>query len=675
MKINFHNKIEINVGDRHYVCYNQMLDSVYSKITNLEPYFLYFALGSGTSQLNSSATKLGSYVVSLPCTLDAIQNRPGEGNYYIRKTASIASNDSFPYSFSEIGIAASSESNPDIYNHIVLKDDNNNPVTVTKAVGESLEIKMTVYLEITSFTGGNLTLGNNPLIRSILGEGATVKKIYAVRANNLSAASSLIYRIEPRNKTRYEANISGEVVSGNYELTISASLGTGSTKEILFVIDDAVFARTVTSSSASTVTSTEGYSSNSRKIICLSDKAIGVNSVTNTSTNVVDNNPLVSEYYSSVGDELNYEIDLSELSSDKVISADGKTLALVSTNDISFYSSTVAGFSKVQSGLIDKSNYIGLAMDDGAIFVFKSVSPYIEMYKIVNNTCIRQQLYMSNYDSSVYSYDFELYDVVKGGNDYLVGLVVGTNKIGLVLRFVATQDGYNLYSIIQSDLVKIKKMLRVRKSNYASASSFVFVTDEYDFIGSVYAMQRIGQTKETIGNYSEARAYMLEAGVSTHGDYFMIKYDSSPYIRAYDSYGDIDRFDISQITFESNSVQASYNFQYLIENTNDGVILYDINDIDMPSVIDLSFVCEENEEIEDVIVLAYHFIVVTDDNVYVYEKGGPKTKIENVDGALSSYSVDADYLEYIGTDLNEGVRGKIKLVFGESNNGVWAKNS
>ena len=670
MKISFHNKLEINVGDRHYECYNQMLDGVYDKIAALEPYFTHFALGSGTSELNRNSTKLNSYVVSLPCTLDAIQNRPGEGNFYIRKTASVASNDSFPYSFSEIGITSSSSSNPDIYNHIVLKDENNNPVVVTKNAGESLEIKMTIYLEIGSLSGGNLTLGNNPFVRAVLGEGATLKKVFAVRANNLSSASSQLYRIEPRNKTRIEATISGEMVNGNFELSISANLGHGETKEILFVIDNIVFARTVTSSLATTVTKSVGYYSNSKKVICLDEKADTVNSITNTSTSAVETTLCVCDYYAGIGDELNFEIDYSELSGTVVESADGKLLASINTSNIVFFSSLSSGFSRVQSGLVDKTNFVGLSMDDDAIFVFRSVSPYIEMYRVINNTCVRQNLFMNNYDTSVYSYDFQLFDVVKDGNDYLVGLVVGTNKIGLVLRFVATQDGFNLFGILQSDLVKIKKLLRVKKSNYASASSFVFVTDEYDFVGSAYAMQRIGATKETVGNYSEARTYLQEAGVSAHGDYFMNKYSTSPFVRAYDSYGDIDRFDISSITFESNDVAASYDFSYIIEYKNDGVVLYNISDIDSPVEIDLSFVGNGEENIEEIFVLAFHFVIITDEGIYVFEKGEIKTKIENANSASASYSVDADYTEFIGKNQDEGVRGKIELVFGEQNNGV-----
>ena len=87
MKINFHNKLEILVGDRYYVSYNKVLRSLYGKLSRLESYADYFALGTGKSELSDSATNLGAYLMTIPTqTIDMACN-PEDGVYYVKKSA------------------------------------------------------------------------------------------------------------------------------------------------------------------------------------------------------------------------------------------------------------------------------------------------------------------------------------------------------------------------------------------------------------------------------------------------------------------------------------------------------------------------------------------------------------------------------------------------------------
>ena len=68
MKFKLHNKLEICVNNKQkYVCYNTVLDTLYEKIGKLEPYFLYFALGTGMVEATASTTHLTSFVHSLKC--------------------------------------------------------------------------------------------------------------------------------------------------------------------------------------------------------------------------------------------------------------------------------------------------------------------------------------------------------------------------------------------------------------------------------------------------------------------------------------------------------------------------------------------------------------------------------------------------------------------------------
>ena len=393
MKIKYHNKVEIDVGGKHYVSYNKVLRSLYSKISALEPYANYFSLGIGKTSVDENQTKLGSYIMSVQTKTSEISSDPINGVYYVKKVATLDSNDSISLTFSEIGISSDNSSNADIYNHILITDENGNVVDVVKAEGESLTITMTIFLELTTDDNTFLSLGENNLIKLLLGEELEDKTIYAVRGTNMTENISM-QRTLPRYDKSYKATLStSENESGEIELKISAKLGEGEAREVVFIILNSVVARRNIMNSREGLSLSKSYTSSSKYNFVVDSDVSSIVSVTDESSGSS------SAFYAkpiakSFGDEIICpELSTFDNNTKRFVSIDGIYIAFLGENNLTLLKSQNYNLTPVHTGAISIAGLYKLFMLEDYVFVFKNISPYIEIYKIINNICEKQNLY------------------------------------------------------------------------------------------------------------------------------------------------------------------------------------------------------------------------------------------------------------------------------------------
>ncbi len=145
-----HNKIEIIKNGKTIVQYNTMLPPVLENIKNLKCYNNYFVFGTGTSESAESDYKLSGSVNSFASTVESANYNYYLGPIFVCKKVEFNETlNSGAFSFSEVGIgeAESEEELPcRVINRFLIKDENGQVVTITKAEGEEMVVKITIYL-------------------------------------------------------------------------------------------------------------------------------------------------------------------------------------------------------------------------------------------------------------------------------------------------------------------------------------------------------------------------------------------------------------------------------------------------------------------------------------------------------------------------------------------------
>ena len=561
MKINFHNKVEIFIGDKCYVSYNTVLRTLYEKLSKLEPYADYFAFGSGKVELADTDTKLGAYIMTKPATTTEVSADPEKGVYFVKKTATFDSSDNTSLSFSEIGICSENVSDPTIYNHILIRDENGDVVTVEKNPGESLVINMTIFLDISSTDNTFLTLGENNLVKLLLGETFVDNTIYAVRGYNMEYNKQM-HRSMPKYDEAYKASIlTTENDDGSFSLDIVFKLGEGEAREVVFFIDNNVVARRNIMEIKEPTQDDGSFSVYKQNNLLIGEHIKNVIDVKNSNGVSIENYE-IQKYGLSIGDQIDSslidgtvdnEFVWKSLECDKIAFLQNEKLVIVKAGEY--------GFEPVHTGAIDTSGLCHVSISENFVVVTRDVSPYIEIYKITNNVCVKQNFYKANYDQTSYSYDYDSVNVIKIDESHLkIGVVLKSSFVGLVLDIVEDEDGLNLVEIYQSSLTTVDKVLvceRTRKNQ----PKIIFITESQDDPVTPYGMQCFGEENESIGYYSQAEVFMSAKSISAHGDYVLVNVESEPYAYLYDTK------EFNRASFKNGvvlgNIQASSKLKYV----------------------------------------------------------------------------------------------------------------
>src|SRR5699024_4707205 len=93
------------------------------------------------------------------------------------------------------------------------------------------------------------------------------------------------------------------------------------------------------------------------------------------------------------------------------------------------------GFTKINSTQVPSSSVMKMFLFENIIVVLLTVSPYIQIFNIVDNNAVLQELNLSMYDTSVYPYNWiDAEATLTKNNKILIGFIVNNeNNSPLVL--------------------------------------------------------------------------------------------------------------------------------------------------------------------------------------------------------------------------------------------------
>ena len=477
MEIKLHNKYEVFYKNKKYTAYNTMLNTVFDKIKELEPYNGYFAFGTGSTATTSSTTKLASYVASYANTTEELKANPLY-EMKVVKSKTFGENEATGLTFCEMGIAASSESNPTIYNRVILMDENDNVVSITKEAGEEMLVRLTIYLETTTTSGGaQFIAGNNKLIAQILGEDELTSKILTFKKGKNLMPNEIVYRDGVNSNTTYSAdrltyytnNLDGVVIK------YTCDYGTGPLYESVVLADNTPVIRFNALGVKEKTSTTKNATKEDNNCVLVGNLVHSVTEVSSTADGTILNG-VASSYATSFGDYIvspfNYPFDNT---TPRFVSKDGSVLAFALNSNYYFYKNDSLRILPIDASNFSASNISNILIAGNYVLSQLSVSPYIEMYKI-NNMALEKLVI--NTDSLSGSADFNLtsldFTITSSGSFRICG--IAQNGIGKC--YIGTESSGTLtISSVVASTIEPEKVVANFANNFCDSTVFFMSTD------------------------------------------------------------------------------------------------------------------------------------------------------------------------------------------------------
>lgn len=681
MNIKLHNKFEITIGNNTYTFYNTLLKTVYGKISNLEQYTSHIAVGLGQTTKSFNDTKLGLYQKSFATETEEIQSDVTKGTLYIKKVISLEESDTTSFSFSELGLTSSADFDPIIYNHVLLTDTNGNVVTITRNSGDAMQIRVTIYLELNSSSSALFVKGENNLIKQILGENLQLEdnNLYIVRGENL-LPNEYIERAAPNltNATVCEKEITYND-DDSVDITFSAEIGEGDTEEILIVFGGKACLRLNTLEIKTPISVTNTYT-------CLSGNTIEVDKNVKNITSVLKTTISDNDTQSTQTAETNYtKTNIGKKLTDKItnlfdqpftnqtpryVAKDGSMIAFIYNSHTHIYKYSNYGFTKINSTQVPSSSVMKMFLFENIIVVLLTVSPYIQIFNIVDNNAVLQELNLSMYDTSVYPYNWiDAEATLTKNNKILIGFIVNNENNSPLVLTLTQSSGLGIYNglLRTPTLTTAKKVFSIYKNAHTD-SLIGFITDTFSGVLN-YLIEEFYEDTSQFGGSNETAYGLLATSTKLQvgGRTLVSKRTSLPYY--YITY--LPDHEIEDNLFTSAlDTYLSYDGNYII--VKNSTSQYQINNFHIcgesdefesgfPSFVDFSLV----DAFEFVGNLLLVFTTNPDEYIYGIAIKNQYTLLENLSDETASYEITYNKYNLLGSQALEGVKIELKLTFGE----------
>ncbi|MBR2909751.1 MAG: hypothetical protein IKC11_05360 [Clostridia bacterium] len=664
MNINLHNKFEITLRNKTYTAYNTLLNSVYDKITNLSQYTSHIAIGTGTKKLTQEEHKLGNYLRTFTAETEEIQADISKGTLYIVKTTTIPEDDNSIFSFSELGLTDCGDFSPTIFNHVLLTDSNGEPVSITRNPGDLMQIKVTIYLELTQNSLGLFTIGENPLIKQILGEDLKLEdnSLYAIRGDNLTENIQTA-RTTPDLSQAIKCNTSYTQNQTTYDILFSAELGEGTTEEILICYANTVCMR-INTLETNAPTQETLLITPTNKVLEVGENIKEINSVTDDIDQTQIENFKTVKYAKKITDKITNLFDLPfTYNSTKFVSKDGNLIAFIKDSTVHLYKYKDYSFEKVKTNILAE-NTIKLVMFEDIIVQFLTTSPHIKIYKIVDGATIEKNVDLTFYNASSYSYDWLDVDanLMLSGTIKIGAILNNADYTPIVINLTPSGEDKYIDSIVRPQLTSAKKIYTIYKNNYGEPA-LGFLTDTY--AGGTYYFQEEFYDQSSYLKDSNEIQYNLLAGTSkllTSGKTILAQKESSPYLYVY-YYPDYNSAptNISQGVDHFVSCDGNY---IIIKNELNEFKIYNLHQEGVFIPFEKGF--PEDEvflNIKDCIFVGNLVLILTETEIYAYALKTSNTRIEALPSYDKNYSVSYNKYNLLGNKKLEGVKIELKLSF------------
>ena len=663
MNIKLHNKYEVITGGQTYTFYNTITHKIYERILdNFSPYATYFAFGTGTGSVYYDESKMRHFTQSYPSTLEEIQCDPSKGEMYVKRVISFGEDDAIGLTFSEIGITYTSQNNPDICNHVVVKDKDDIMLTITKKQGQTMVIRVTIYLSFTQQSLGYLTAGDNNLIRAILGERNCECTFKASRGYNLQP-NTCIPRNVPRDAQYFDCDFSvGYKDDGKPYLQLDFDLLSGETAEIVLFMGGSPIARLNMLDHRETVERTLHTTSQSNNTI---DVGEWVKEVTNLARNsVILDEPFVTKRYASdftdfVKDPFDAPLAAANA---RWVSKDLDKFAFISGNAVHLYINKDFQFKKVACN-IDTTDLKDIIMFEDYVFAVYSQSPYLKVYNLQNNALVQLQTDFTNY---TYAYGWQELKIIKttsGG--FLIGLLNTPTRIPIILDAEVSNGVFTITAQQTTQCTSAKYMYDIYKSNFCG-SAIAFVTENYLNQAENYRIENFYDDGTTNVGDSTFAYYMCNGTVSLEGKSraAVAKRTQSPYIWLF-YYPVMFRYSISLTEGVENWISG--DLMYIIQGYPEGeerYKIYTLTNYNNPQEFVAGFPSQINlSSVVDFEFLKDTLLIFTATQVYALNLKLTSMVVENLADKDPSYSVVYNKYQLSGQDESEGVAGKFTMEF------------
>lgn len=672
MKIRLHNKFEITLRNKTYTAYNTLLQSVYDKIANLEQYTSHIAIGTGTTHLNFTDTTLNNYLMTFKAETSEIQSDISKGTLFIKKVANIDENNSSTFSFSELGITNTSESNPTIFNHVVLEDENGDPISLTRNQGDSMQICVTIYLYLSQDSDCLFTSGKNYLIEQILGEDLSIenRNIYALRGENL-LENKQIFRETPVLANLNECSCT---ITHNDDLTISicffADLGEGETEEVLICFNNKACLRYNTRDLRTPLTETNTYTPDACNNIDLGNNIKEVLSVDKVSEsgNTSETSYTTINYTKKLTDKLNNIFDEPfNSSTPRFVSNDGKRIAFIYNSYLHLYQNQDYTFSKINTSQFATNNVNNIFILNNFILAIKTTTPYIDLYQIENNMINKLNINMDSYNNLGYSYNWlDVKAIITDDNRIKIGVILSEDNKPLVITLTKSTDNIYYDSIQTPILTSAVAVYSLHKNTY-NDSVIGFLTDTY--AGDTnYLLEEFYQDTSGVRNSSDMPFTVLNEtlGIKTGGRLLLSQKPTAPYLKAY-YYPELTYADSNYSTGinhylskDGNYIVAKYSDNtYKIFNAHKFNVLEEFEKgfdefVDQSKILDMEFV-------GDTLII---FTSINDEPNFGIALKNDATRIDKLTDVNSTYLISYKKYDIIGSKKLEGVKIELNFKFG-----------
>lgn len=676
MNIKLHNTYQVTIHGKTYTAYNTLLKGVYDKIKNLEQFTSHIAIGTGTQQKSFNDSKLGTYLRTFPTQTEEISSSIENETLFIKKTVLLDESDVSTFSFSELGLTDTETFDPDIYNHVVLTDEQGKVVSITRNAGEVLQITVTIYLTLNNISDAQFTLGNNVLIQQILGENLQLddNTLYAIRGEDLSSNETPIYRAIPEDTSKMFACTPSIIFNDDQTIDISfdCELGEGATEELLLIYGNQVAMRLNTLSiltptqNTQTLTPSLGNTTELGKYIQSVDI---VNQITSTE-NISVTDYSVTKYGNIINEKISNIFDINfPANTQKFVAKDGSTIAFLYDNSIHLYKLNNSVFTKVNTTLVPTQNILNIILFDKVIVVVLKVSPYIRIFEIEDNIATERDVSLESYYLSAFSYDWEKVDGVRiSDNKIMLGFILNNeNKTPLILTLTrsATRNAY--FDVLTRPTIdKALNMYTINKTPYNDAV-IAFVTDEFNN-QLIYTIEEFSINGSQYGPSSEDAFKMISnvQSLISGGRTLIAQRSVSPY--AYVFY-------YPDLTLAPESISSgiqhfiSHDGNYMaVKDSSGNFAIYNANRMnelikfekDIPSSVDQT-------TIVDIVFMQNLILVFTsslNNPIFALKIKENLTRIDNLPDESSNYEITSTNYNIMGSRDLEGVKLSLNFKFG-----------
>lgn len=481
MNLKLHNKFEITKNGETIVAYNTLLRGVFAKIAGLEEYTSRLAVGTGSEQIDFDSTKMSKFSQSFETITEDICSDITQEKLYIKKLVSFDESDQTTFSFCELGLCSDSGDNPDIYNHVLLKNSEGQVVTVTKNPGDILQIRVTIYLELDVSATALFCKGENIFIKQLLGEdlGITDKKLYVTRGDETYENSynythipvSFIYS----ECTECDLSVE-ESEDGCFSLKFTAMLGSGEIEELLIFYGAELCMRQNVLDILPAITVTETFTPASGivplgKHIKSVDKVVaGETDITNQIRVVKYGTSLKNTVESSLWGKPSISFRTSHCENHKFLAYSDVDNAKIHT-----YKYEYGKFVEFNNSLDGaKLRDIVFFKDKLALVYFQS--PYIRIYDFDGKSFNEKQVNLSNFEALSFKYKWLQAGVIMNENGEFIIAVIDEANNPFAIKLTLNEDGVYTDQVIRTNYDKAYKLFIFHNGEYKEPMFLFFVS-------------------------------------------------------------------------------------------------------------------------------------------------------------------------------------------------------